>query len=210
MLFNFMPKDGNFQEIFSRASKNVVKGARAFVELLEKWDGSEEMLEPIHTLEREGDIIRHELVDKLNRTFITPFDREDIYGLSGELDDIIDMIQACSDRMQIFGIKKITDELKSLAVIVEKATILLDNAIEEMNDKKKTVRVLDYLIEVNRLENEGDNVVKKALRELFEKGDNAHALDIFKLKETYEAVEEAIDKCESVAHTIEGIVVKNT
>ncbi|MBI4722752.1 MAG: DUF47 family protein [Candidatus Stahlbacteria bacterium] len=102
MKFNFMPRDENFWNMFARASKNVVEAAKNFKLLIAQWDSVEEKIEKIQELEHEGDLIRHELVDKLNRSFITPIDREDIYELSGELDDIVDMIQACADRMQIY------------------------------------------------------------------------------------------------------------
>ncbi len=209
MRLNLLPRDENFHELFAKASKNVVEGAKTFKELIDHWSVNDSRIDKIHAQEKEGDLIRHELVDRLNRTFITPIDREDIYALSGELDDVIDMIQACADRMQIYRIEKVDPDLARLAEILEKSAVAVDAAISDMQDKKKARRVLDHLIEVNQLENEGDNVVKKLLRDLFEKGTSANALEVFKLKETYEAVEAAIDKCEDVACTIESIVVKH-
>lgn len=208
MKFNWFPHDESFQEMFSRASKNMVKTATTFKLLVEKWDPMDEKIETIHELEKEGDLIRHELVDKLNRTFITPIDREDIYALSGELDDIVDKIQATTDRMKIYRINRSDEGLIKLAEILEKATMLLDKAISESGDKKNIRRVLDYTIEINQLENEGDNVFKKMLANLFDNGANSHPLDVVKWKDTYEAIEAAIDKCEDVACTIESIVVK--
>ncbi|MFA5859835.1 MAG: DUF47 family protein [Elusimicrobiota bacterium] len=209
MGFNLMPKDENFQGMFSRTSKNVVEAAKTFHQLVKNWDAGSPLIDKIHEIEHEGDLIRHELVDKLNRTFITPIDREDIYALSGELDDIIDMIQAVMDRMKIYRIRKIDDGLVKLAEILERSAVLVDKAICEMDDKKKVTRVMDYCIEINQLENEGDNMFKKLLADLFD-GDDAskNPLEVIKWKETYEAVEAALDKCENVACTIESIVVK--
>lgn len=208
MKLNLFPHDESFQEMFSRASKNVVKAATTFKLLVEKWNPEDEKIEVIHELEKEGDRIRHELVDKLNRTFITPIDREDIYALSGELDDIVDMIQATTDRMKIYRINRSDKGLMQLAEILEKATILLDKAIEESNDKKNVRRVLDYFIEINQLENEGDNLFKQILGNLFDNGAAGHALEVVKWKDTYEAIEAAIDKCEDVACTVESVIVK--
>lgn len=205
-----MPKNEDFFGYFRRASMNAVEAARTFRELVADWKPDSDRIERIHEIEKEGDLVRHELVDKLNRTFITPIDREDIYALSGELDDIIDMIQACTDRMQIYCLGKIDANIIKMAEILEKSAMALQKAISEMNDKKKSRRVLDYLIEVNQLENEGDAMLRVLLKELFCKCRAEDALEVMKLKETYEAVEAAIDKCENCACTIESIVVKHS
>ncbi|MDD5529211.1 MAG: DUF47 family protein [bacterium] len=210
MKFNFMPKNEKFQDIFNRASKNVVDAAKSFKLLMIKWDSNSELFEKIRDFEHEGDLIRHELVDKLNHTFITPFDREDIYELSGRLDDIVDMIQACTDRMQIYNLDFSKNEgMLQLAEIVEKTTISLDRAISEMHDEKKKRRTYDYCIEVNQYENEGDILVRKLLKNLFADRSKISSLEVILFKEVYEFAESIIDKCENVAHTIEGIVVKN-
>lgn len=210
MKFTLIPKEEKFQDMFSRASKNVVEAAGIFKDIISDWNSSSNKIERIHELEKEGDTIRHELVDKLNHTFITPIDREDIYELSGELDDIIDMIQACVDRMQIYNLKFSGSEgLLHLAEALQKSTVSLDKAIDEMHDEKKRRRVLEYCIEINVYENEGDNLIRKLLRELFEGRTKTSSLEIMLWKEIYEFVEAIIDKCEDVACTIESIVVKN-
>jgi uncharacterized protein len=210
MRLNLIPRDEKFQDMFSKASKNVVEAAKTFKEAIGEWKLNKEKVNKIHDLEREGDLIRHELIDKLNHTFITPIDREDIYDLSGELDDIVDMIQASIDRMQIYDLDFSGNEgLLHLAEVVEKSSILLDNAINDMHDNKKKRRVLDQCIEINQLENEGDNLIRKLLRSLFEDRKAMSSLDIMLWKEIFEFVESIIDKCEDVACTIESIVVKN-
>lgn len=210
MGFNFMPKDEDFYGYFKKASKIAVDAARTFKELVGSWSPDSKKIDEIHAIEKEGDLVRHELVDKLNRTFITPIDREDIYSLSGELDDIIDMIQACTDRMQIYCIGKINPDTIKLAEILEKSAIALEKAIGDMQDKKKTRRVMDHVIEVNQLENEGDTMLRKLLRDLFCGCKAEDALEIMKMKEMYEAIEAAIDKCEDCACSIESIVVKHS
>lgn len=210
MKFNFLPRDEKFQDIFNRASANIVEAAKSFKLLMTKWDANSELFEKIRELEHEGDLIRHELVDKLNHTFITPFDREDIYGLSGDMDDIVDMIQACTDRMQIYNLNfSGNDGVFQLAEIVEKSAIALDKAISNMHDDKKKSRICDYCIEVNQYENEGDVVVRKLLKGLFADRSKISSLEVILFKEVYEFAESIIDKCETVAHTIESVVVKN-
>jgi hypothetical protein len=207
MKFNFLPKDEKFQDIFARSSKNVVETAKEFKCFIKNWDFN---VEKIHMYEQEGDIIRHELIDKLNHTFITQIDREDIYKLSGELDDIVDMMQASADRLVIYNLKQPKDDgLLHLAGIIEKSTVLIEKAIVDMHDTKKHRRVLDYTIEINHLENEGDTLVRKLLTKLFENCSTASPLETMIWKEVYEYLEDIIDKCEDVACTIESIVVKN-
>jgi predicted phosphate transport protein (TIGR00153 family) len=209
MGFNFLPKDNDFYHLLSKASDHVVKAAKIFRELVENWQLDSEKVDQIHAIEEEGDDIRRDIVDKLNHTFITPIDREDIYVLSSDLDDVIDMIQSRTDRMQIYRIKTIDKNCLHLAVILEKASIALDKAINNMKDKKNIKHVMECIAEINHLEHEGDRTIRKLLTELFAENNKMDAIEVFKLKETYEALEAAIDKCEDVACTIEGIVVKH-
>jgi len=203
-----MPKEEKFQGIFSRSSKNVMEAAKTFKIMLQEWNFD---VTRIHEIENEGDMIRHELIHKLNNTFITPIDREDIYNLSSELDDIVDMMQACADRLLIYNLKKPADDdgLVQLTEIIEKATLLIDKAITDMHDEKKRNRICDYTIEINQLENQGDLLARKLLKNLFEKPNKEKTLEIIIWKEVYEFLEDIIDKCEDVACTIESIIVKN-
>jgi predicted phosphate transport protein (TIGR00153 family) len=158
-------------------------------------------------LEHEGDIITHEIFDKLNKTFITPIDREDIHSLASEIDDVLDFMKATSDRFLLYKIQKPTQEVINLAETLLKAIIETSKAVSSLRDKKQTRRVHEYCIEVNSLENEGDTILKNAIAKLF--NDNMEALDVIKWKEIYENVENAIDMCESVANTIDAILSKN-
>ena len=210
MRINLLPRDEKFQEIFSSASKNVVESAQVFKALLKDWNPASEKITRIHELEHEGDLIRHELVDKLNRTFITPIDREDIYELSKELDDIMDMIQACVDRMQIYNLNFSKSEgLIGLAEIIEKATVEIDRSINDMHVHKRRKCVFDSCVEVNRLEHEGDSLTRKLLKNLFETRAGTSSLEIILWKEVFEFAESIIDKCEDVSCTIEGIICKS-
>jgi predicted phosphate transport protein (TIGR00153 family) len=207
MNFSLIPKEQKFYEMFSRAAKNAVEAATAYKELVKNYRLDHPNFQKIRDLEHEGDLITHEVLDSLNRTFITPFDREDIHGLTSDIDNIVDAIQAVSDRMQMYHIDAHDPHIQRLAEILEKATQEVLKTVNEVGDFKNARRVMDHCIEINRLENEGDAALKDAVENLF-KG-NPSPLHVIKWKEVYEITEGAIDRCEDVANTIEGIVVKN-
>jgi predicted phosphate transport protein (TIGR00153 family) len=206
-MFSLIPKEQKFFEMFNRAAKNAVETARTYRELVKTYKLDHPNIQKIRDLEHEGDIITHEVMDSLNRTFITPFDREDIHGLTSDLDNIVDGIQAVSDRMQMYHIDRVDPYIGKLAEILERATVEVEKAVREMSDFKNARRVLDFCIEINRLENEGDSALTAAIENLFKGATDP--LEVIKWKEVYEITESAIDRCEDVANTIEGIVVKN-
>lgn len=206
-MFSIIPKEEKFFDIFEEAADNVVTAAIAFRDLVADWSLTSPKIRLIHDLEHEGDRMTHEVIDKLNRTFITPLDREDIHALTTELDDIVDIIQSTMDRMILFRIAKTTPALLKMVDVLVKGTEAIGKAVKSLRDLKHTRRTLDFCIEVNRLENEGDAQLKSALEELF--ADPKDVLQVIIWKEIYEAAEYATDKCEDVANVIEGIIVKN-
>jgi uncharacterized protein len=207
MKLSFIPREEKFYEMFNRSAKNVVLGAQTYKELVENWRQDHPNIQKIRDIEHEGDVITHEIVDGVNRTFVTPFDREDIHALASALDNVIDSIQAVSDRMQMYRIDRKDPHVAKLAEILLKSTEEIEKAIVEMSDSKKTRRVLDRCIEINRLENDGDAALSDAVGSLFRDGMNA--IDVIKWKEVYEITESAIDRCEDVANTIESVLVKH-
>ncbi len=206
-MFQLFPRDEKFFEMFERASKNLYEGGKAFQDLLEKYINIEHKVKAIKDIEHEGDIITHEIFDKLNRTFITPIDREDIHQITSEVDDVLDFILATADRFALYKVANPTPQAIKLAEILISAIEIMGKAINSLRDPKHTRRTLDYCVELNRLENEGDLVHKSAIAELF--SDGKDAVEILKWRDIYNHLEGAIDKCEDVADTIEGIVVKN-
>ena len=180
--------------------------AKLFCELAQSWNDSSPIFDRLQDIEHEADITTHEIYDRLNRTFLTPFDREDIHELASEMDDIIDLIQSISMRMKLYHIDRTTDEMRQLTVILVHSTENLKKAVGELRHSGKTRRVLDYCIEINRLENAGDRALETALGRLFQ--GTPDPLEVIKWKEIYEGIEAAIDKCERVANTIESILVK--
>ncbi len=208
MAFSLIPKEEKFFEMFEQQALQNVEAAKIFKELSEKWDLKSPAFDQLHDIEHEADITTHEIYDKLNRTFITPFDREDIHELASELDDIVDLIQSIASRMKLYGVDHSTDDLKLLAGILLDAAIAVRKAVSELKNPEKTRRTLDYCIEINRLENAGDRALETAISKLFH--GKPDPLEVIKWKEIYEVTETAIDKCEDVAGTIESILVKHS
>jgi len=207
MKLRLFPREERFFELFAHAAENVVRGAQLLLELVKNPDRAEELSRRIEEVEHEGDITTHEIADRLNRTFVTPFDHEDIQALAGRLDDVLDNIEATADRMFLYEAGPPTEEMVLLVAVLAEATVAVQKAVCGLSEMKNARRVLDYCIEIHRLENVGDEDSRLALAKLFRNPDAIHAL---KWKEIYDHVENAIDKCEDVASIVEGIVVKHT
>jgi predicted phosphate transport protein (TIGR00153 family) len=208
MKLRFMPSEGHFFQLFQDQTKNIVKGAELLVELVGDHTRTDDLRRQIEEVEHEGDITTHEIADRLNRTFVTPLDHEDIHALAGSMDDILDYMEATADRMFLYEAGEPTPEMKSLAEVLAEAANALQKAVEGITDIGKNARrILDHCIEIHRLENVGDDQSRRALAKLFKGSDALHAL---KWKEIYDHVEDAIDKCEEVAVILEGVVVKHT
>ncbi len=208
MKFKFLPKEERFFELFGSQAQNVVRGAQLLVDLVADHTQAAELREQIEEVEHEGDITTHEIADRLNRTFITPFDHEDIHALAGRLDDILDNIEATADRMFLYEAGEASPEMVSLATVLADTAKAVSKAVAGLSDVGKNARrIMDHCIEIHRLENIGDEQSRRALAKLFKESD---ALQALKWKEIYDHVEDAIDKCEDVASILEGIVVKHT
>jgi len=206
-MIRLIPKEEKFFEMLQKASDNLSATANEFQNFLENYAEIDHRVKKLKDLEHEGDILTHEIMDKLNRTFVTPIDREDIHALASGIDDVVDLIDETAASMRLYHIKKPTPALFKQTEYLIKAVDELGKAIKCLKDLKNSRRLLDYCIEVNRLENEGDELLGETLAALFE--GNADALEVIKLKEIYEHLEQAIDKCEDLAVVIEGIVVKH-
>lgn len=207
MRFRFIPREERFFELFSAAAENVVKGAGLLLDLVTHLDRTETLRRQIEEVEHEGDITTHEIADRLNRTFVTPFDHEDIHALAGALDDVLDDIEATADRMYLYEAGPPSEEMVHLVTVLAEATGAVQKAVNGLKDMKNARRILDYCIEIHRLENIGDENSRLALAKLFRGSDAIHAL---KWKEIYDHVEDALDKCEDVASIVESIIVKHS
>ena len=206
MAFNLIPKEEKFFELFEAQAVHNVEAAKAFREMSLKWSRETAAFDRLRDIEHEADMTCHEIYDKLNRTFVTPFDREDIRELAGELDTVVDLIESVGQRMYLYQIDRSNEDLVRLADILWQCTETVRKAVSELKNPEKSRRVLDYCIEVNRLENAGDQAQGAAIGRLFQ--GKPDPLEVMKWKEIYETIEQAIDKCEDVAHTLETILVK--
>ena len=199
------PREIDFFEIFDRASLNLTKAATLLVALMENFDNLEERAKEIYEVEQEGDILTHEIMKKLNKTFITPIDREDLHSLSSSLDDVLDLIWAAVDRLLIFKVKESTPDAIRISKDLLTTTEVMHKAIHKLKEKNYS-HVQEYCIEINRLENRIDRDFRDAIAKLFD--EVADPILIIKWKEIYEHLENASDKCEDVANVLEAIVLK--
>ncbi|UCF86593.1 MAG: DUF47 domain-containing protein [Nitrospiraceae bacterium] len=192
--------------MFEKAAKNLNKGASLFLEMMENFSESEVKSKQIYEVEQEGDMLTHEVMRQLNKTFLTPVDREDIHSLVSRIDDILDLIWATADRVILFKIDSSTAEAIELSKILLSTTEIITKSVTGLRGKKYSY-VQEYCIEINRLENTGDSVFRSALAKLFD--DVRDPILVIKWKEVYEHLEEALDKCEDVADILESIVLKH-
>ena len=207
MAFNFMPKEVKFFDFLNLQAENIVKATECFKAAVKIGIFNEETVRKIKDFEHEGDTLSHELVDMLNRTFITPIDREDIFALTNTLDDILDMVNSMANRIKLYKLNANEDYMVQFADTIDQSARALTNAVTHMHDTKRARRVLDHCIEVNRLENIGDQIREKAINNLFET--EKDPIIVIKWKEIYEVAEGTLDTCEHVAKVIESILVKN-
>ena len=208
MGFSLIPHEEKFFDLFEQQAKSLQTGTQIFKELVSNWVPDHPGVQKLRELEHECDITTHEILDKLNRTFVTPLDREDIHHLAGQLDDVMDEIQAISERMVLFRIQSTTPDLLEQATVLDEAVSNVLKAVESIRNLNRPRRILDYCIEINRLENRGDRTFERAIGHLF--NNSSDPVEIIKWKELYDSTEYAIDKCEDIANIIEGIVVKHT
>lgn len=200
------PKEIDFFEIFDKAASNLTKATSLLVSLLENFDNLEARAKEIYEVEQDGDMLTHDIMKKLNKTFITPIDREDIHALASRMDDILDLVWGGVDRMIVFKITEPTKEAVQLAKDLHRTTEVLQKTIKELRAKNYS-HVQEHCIEINRLENRIDRIFRDALGKLFD--DMKDPLLIIKWKEIYEHLEDASDRCEDVANVLEGIVLKH-
>ena len=206
MFFNLIPEEFNFFNLFEKQVDFAVKAAVYFKELTLKGVVDEDAISKISNIEHEGDEATHEIINQLNKTFITPFDREDIHALAKELDDIIDMINTIVSRLKVYQIARIDKNLIEFAAVIEESVRAVAYTVKGMRNMKNSKAIAESCVEINRLENVGDSMRDKMLAELFEKEKDPIA--VIKWKEIYQDAETVLDICEDVAHVVSSIMVK--
>lgn len=207
-MFTIIPRDTVFFDLFNQSAAVLHVTARTYLELLRDISKREEYIRRIRQAEHDNDEIVHKTLARLDSTFITPFDREDIHMLMKNMDDVIDEIDAAAKRLNIFKIVHINDWLIKQAELLVRATAHLVEAVQRLRNLKKPNGLQQTLVEIHMIENEGDENNHIALAELFANG--ADPLTVMKWKELYDLTERAIDNCEDTANIIEAIVLKNT
>jgi uncharacterized protein Yka (UPF0111/DUF47 family) len=202
-----IPQEKHFFDLISAQSDVILKGAKELSELAKDYKNADIRIKRIEDIENEGDALVHQVVDLLNKTFVTPIDHDDISDLMSRLDDIIDYIDAATTRMKIYEIKELPPNMIQLIDILSKQVVEIHSAVHAISNRKNREQILAKCIEVNRLENMADDITHEALAGLFKLDDIKL---IMKLKEVYEHLETATDRCEDVADIVKDIVIKNS
>ena len=198
------PRDRVFFDLFNRAGQNTLNAAELLKRMLEGWPDESSLAREILLAEQEGDKITHEIVQRVNTTFVTPIDGEDIYGLATKLDDIVDYIDETADFMGLYKIEAPMEQSLEMADVLVKSCEQLAAALENLRGFKDLEK---YWIEIHRLENEGDRLYRDAVASLFATG--IDPMVVIRWKDLFTVLERAVDATESAAHILEGIVIKN-
>jgi uncharacterized protein len=204
MPLRLTPQKREFYALFSQASSNARDMARTLVDLLDEWPDSKQRLGDIRELETEGDRLTHEVINLLNRTFVTPFDRDDMYRLASAIDDVCDYIDEAADNIDAYEVREVPEKARQQAEVIYRAASRLHEAVELLEGFKDSQR---QLVALRELEDEGDRLEREAVAELFRAG--VDPLTIIRWKDIHAQLEEAIDACENAADVLEAILVKN-
>jgi len=204
--FSLTPRDKRFAVLFEQSAHNALKIAHQLKDMVCTWENVEERLAIITDLEHEGDAATHQIMAELHRSFITPFDREDIALLAHSLDEVTDYIHSSADMMILYKVGQPTSRARELVDIIVQTAAEVEKAVSEVHDHIDREKLLKRCMEINRLENEGDSIYRAALAELF--SDSTDTASLIKWREIYEHMETAIDRCEDVANVLEGVALK--
>ena len=207
MRFPFIPREEKFFDLFQESAQNAVKAAQVLKEMVDTWKNIEGRVGEITELEHNGDTITHQIMAQLHRTFVTPFDREDIALLAHTLDDITDFIHAAADAMLLYNVDRPGQRAKELADIIVQAASEVEKVMPQLQKRIVLSQVLKQCVEINRLENVADRVFRAAMAELFD--DSTDIAQVIKWREIYEHMESATDRCEDVADVLEGVALKH-
>ena len=205
--FLLTPRDTKFYDLFEESAANLVIAAEKLVDLFDNYEDVEAKAKQLKALEHQGDMITHEIIQRVNSTFVTPIDREDIALLAHTLDSVMDFIEAAGRTAFLYRVAQPTERARQLAAIVAKMTYALNEVLPCLRHRNQFKRILEQCVEINSLENEADDVHHAAMAELFDSGKDAS--EIIKWRELYQHMEDATDQGEDVANILEGIVLKH-
>ena len=203
----FIPKEQKFFELFEESAHNIVQASLALQEMLNNWKFLDSKVAEITEMEHYGDTVTHQITSLLHRTFVTPFDREDIAMLANTMDDVLDFIDAAADTMFIYKIDSPTERSRELAQIIVQGATEMEKAVASLRHRSELRQIGKLCVEINRLENMADRVYRAAIAELFE--NSADIVQLIKWREIYNHMESATDRCEDVANVLEGVALKH-
>jgi predicted phosphate transport protein (TIGR00153 family) len=206
-MFNkLLPREEQYFTLFAQMTSYINDAAKTLVEMMSQRDGDyQEYVQRIKSIEHACDDLTHSVATRLNKSFITPFDREDIYMMSKALDDVVDLIDGAARAVVMYDIHETTEAAKQLAGIIQRMAVQLNDVVSSLQKPKG---VTERLVELHRLENEGDDIYQRAVGALFH--ENRDPLEVIKWKDVYEKLEAAIDRSENVANIIEGVIIKHS
>lgn len=206
-MFGLIPKEEKFFAMFREMTKKILEAAELLKDMLDHFHDPLGSQQRIKDIEHEGDQITHQLITKLNQSFITPFEPEDIYALASALDNILDFIDASAHHIITYRAKKTTPVAKELAFIILQSCKTVDKAVNALDGKAEHEHIREFCVEINSLENEADRVYRDAIADLFD--NQTDAIELVKWKEIYATLETVTDKCEDAANILESVVVKH-
>ena len=202
-----IPQEKHFFHMLDTQADVVLEGAETLLDLVKNFDDVSEKRDTMKEIEHRGDDIVHEIAEALNKTFVTPIDHDDMSKLASRMDDILDYMESASHRMWSYEIKRVPSEMIKLVEVLVESAKEVNHAVKDLKNFKKKNEIVKHCIEINRLENIGDDITHQAVASLFKSGD---VLEIIKLKEIYEHLEMATDKCEDAADVIKDIFIKHS
>jgi predicted phosphate transport protein (TIGR00153 family) len=202
---SLLPRDSTFFDLFIEAGQNTVHAARLLDQMMGAWPDDSGLSREILKAEQEGDRITHDIVQRLNSTFVTPIDREDIYGLATQMDDVVDYTEEAADLLGLYKIEAPMEQAQALTRVLVQACEQLAEALEHLREFKNLEH---YWIEIHRLENDGDRISRDAVASLFSNG--IDPMVVIRWKDMFAVLENAIDSTETAAQILEGIVIKNS
>jgi predicted phosphate transport protein (TIGR00153 family) len=207
MFKKLLPKERRFFELFEQQAALIKKGLDLFELLLQNYSRRKDLTQQIKDVENDADAVAHQIIQLLNNTFVTPFDREDIQTLVNRMDDVIDLLEKASARMDIYDLPAPPENIDKMLAILKKAFDRISSAVGMLRDWKHREEIFQICVEVNSLENQGDAVLRTSLERLFKEASDPFY--VIKAKEIYESLEDAIDRCEDLSNVIETIMIKN-
>lgn len=202
----FQSRGDKFYKWFEEASENNYKAALLLEKLCKNFKNPKKISEQIHDLEHEGDKISHQIHSEINSVFVTPLDREDIIRLTGALDDVIDLIHASASKIVTYNVKKVSPSAHQFSEIIVSSTKVVVQTLPKLRHRRTFTQVHKSIIEINKLENEADDLLRKSLAELFKNPKNP--IDVIRWRDIYEIMEDATDKTEEIAHVLQNLITK--